>query len=259
MTTNAPPTEPGRAVPRNAVRRPRIFRYSAVGLLVALALLFCTAPFVEDLRWGDLIEAVLLTLVMVSAVVAVGGRRRVLIIALLLVAPTLAGKWANHLRPDLVPPVVFLAPGLLFVGFVALQLLGFILRARKIDSEVLCAAVAGYLLLGMLWAFGYTLLARLAPGSFAFSAGPPGQSVKGFTALYFSVITLSTVGYGDIVPVAGPARMLAMMEAMTGTFYVAILISRLVALYSSPPQSERVDGRNPAGAGGPASKEKSVL
>jgi hypothetical protein len=60
------------------------------------------------------------------------------------------------------------------------------------------------------------------------STARPGR----FSALYFSIITLTTTGYGDITPVASVARMLAMMEAITGTFYVAVLISRLVALYS---------------------------
>ena len=59
------------------------------------------------------------------------------------------------------------------------------------------------------------------------------NAMKGFTALYFSFATLCTVGYGDILPVSGVARMLAILEAGVGVFYVAILISRLVALHSS--------------------------
>ncbi len=58
--------------------------------------------------------------------------------------------------------------------------------------------------------------------------------MEGFNAFYFSFITLSTVGYGDITPVSKVARMLAATEAMTGLLYVAVLIARLVALYSSP-------------------------
>ena len=57
--------------------------------------------------------------------------------------------------------------------------------------------------------------------------------MNGFTGLYFSFITLSTVGYGDIIPVSEVARMLAIVEAMFGMFYMALLIARLVSLYSS--------------------------
>jgi hypothetical protein len=56
--------------------------------------------------------------------------------------------------------------------------------------------------------------------------------LHGFDALYFSLITLTTVGYGYIAPVSGPARMLAMMEAVTGTMYMAVLVARLVSGYS---------------------------
>jgi hypothetical protein len=99
---------------------------------------------------------------------------------------------------------------------------------------VLCAAVATYLLLGMLWASGYVLVARMNPGAFS-GVAASSQPLHGFDALYFSLSTLTTVGYGDIAPVSGPARMLAMMEVVTGTMYMAVLVARLVSGYSSEP------------------------
>jgi len=75
----------------------------------------------------------------------------------------------------------------------------------------------------------------LTPGgafSFNTKAGP--RSIEGFTGFYFSFITLSTVGYGDVTPVCRLARWLAAMEAMTGLLYVAVLIARLVSVYSAP-------------------------
>jgi len=62
--------------------------------------------------------------------------------------------------------------------------------------------------------------------------------MKGFTGFYFSFITLTTVGYGDITPVSRAARWLASMEAMTGSLYVAVLIARLVSLYSNPKSQD---------------------
>lgn len=221
-------------------------RYSAVNLLVALGLLFVTAPFVEELRFGDLLEAVLLTLVMVFAVVVVGGRRKVLIVALVLLAPALAGKWINHIRPDLLHPAVFLAASVVFFGFAVARLLAFIVQAPRVDANVLCAGVAGFLLLGLLWVPAYDAVAQLNPHAFNLPSAPGAPStLDGFSAFYFSFITLCTVGYGDISPVSKVARMLAVMEAITGLFYMAVLISRLVSVYSTvPPASEPPVGGN---------------
>src|SRR6266550_8854650 len=93
-------------------------RFSAVELLIALALLFFFFPFVEEVKGGDLIVSILLSLVLLSAVLAVASRRRTLIVALLLAIPAVAGRWINHFRPDLVPPAVFLIAGLVLVAFV---------------------------------------------------------------------------------------------------------------------------------------------
>ena len=110
-----------------------------------------------------------------------------------------------------------------------LQFLRFILRAPRVDFGVLCAGIATYLMLGLLWSFAYILVDGLVPNSFVFTVGPTSShSMNHFNALYFSFTTLSTVGYGDIVPLSGAARMLAMVEAVFGMFYVTLLIARLV-------------------------------
>jgi hypothetical protein len=212
-------------------------RYPAAQFLVALMLASVTSPFTEDLKNGDLVEVVRFTIVLSSGLLAVGGRHRSLILAIVLVTAAIIGKWVDHWQPDLVPDWFFLVPGILFVAFVTGQFLRFIARAPRVDSEVLCAGISGYMLLGLLWALAYILAAQLIPGAFAMTTGTgPDHLMNGFTAIYFSFITLSTVGYGDIVPVSGVARMLAMMESSVGIFYTTMLIARLVTLYSSPPR-----------------------
>jgi len=209
-----------------------------VQLLAALALLFFFFPFVEEVKGGDIIVSILLSLVLLCSVLAVADRKRVLVIAVALAVPAIAGRWISHFRPDLVPPPVFLTAGLVLIAFVVANLLRFVLRAPSVNVEVLCASISAFLMLGLLWTVAYWLVDQLDPGAFAFNTNEGRQSISGFNAFYFSFVTLSTVGYGDITPVSKVARMLAAMEAMTGLLYVAVLIARLVALYSSPKSDD---------------------
>jgi voltage-gated potassium channel len=219
---------------------PAVRRFSAIGLLVALTILFAAFPFIEKLESGDMLKSILLTVVLLSAVWTVAGRGPILVTALFLAVPTMAARWVHLYRPDLLPPEVFLIGAILLVLFVNYHLLRSVLRAREVTTEVLCASIAAYLLLGLAWTFAYWLVAELVPGAFSLNvtSGSDG-SIKGFNGFYFSFITLSTVGYGDITPVASVARMLAAAEAMTGLLYVAVLIARLVSLHVPKSPDEK--------------------
>src|SRR6184192_1319615 len=221
-------TKPGLA-------RFRFRRFSTVQLLIELGLFFIWAPFVEEIEGGELIVSGLFSLVLLAGVVAVADRKRVLVIAIVLAIPAIAGRWINHFRPDLAPPAVFLTAGLVLIAFVVANLLRFVLRAPSVNVEVLCASISAYLMLGLMWTMAYWLVDQLTPGAFSFNTtSETKETMAGFNAFYFSFITLSTVGYGDITPVSKVARMLAATEAMTGLLYVAVLIARLVGLYSTP-------------------------
>src|SRR6059036_3973730 len=100
------------------LRRLKFRRFSTVQLLIALALFFIWAPFVEEIEGGELIVSGLFSLVLLAGVVAVADRKRVLVIAIVLAIPAIAGRWINHFRPDLIPPAVFLAAGLILIAFV---------------------------------------------------------------------------------------------------------------------------------------------
>jgi hypothetical protein len=101
------------------------------------------------------------------------------------------------------------------------------LRAGVVDRERLLAALDAYLLAGLLFAVGYALLDRVWPGSFG-AASPLGVG----RAIYFSFVTLATLGYGDIVPASEPARGLALLEGISGNLYLTVLVARLVGLYT---------------------------
>ena len=107
---------------------------------------------------------------------------------------------------------------------------------------MLSAGIVVYLMLGMVWAEAYILLAQLDFDAFGFSSIGHFDSLEsrmnGFNAFYFSFSALTTVGFGDITPLSKVARTLAVMEAVSGTLYLAILISRLVGMYSLPRRGE---------------------
>ncbi len=106
-------------------------------------------------------------------------------------------------------------------------------QSEAVDGEHLFAALDAYLLVGVIFGVGYTLLDQISPDSFGPSAGALALP-HGF---YFSFVTLATLGYGDIVPVSDTARGLAIVEAVAGQMYLAVLVARLVSLYSQKTRS----------------------
>jgi hypothetical protein len=230
-----------------APRRAGILGFSPVHFLIFLAIFFVAAPFVEKLPLGHFLAGTLLTLALTAGVLAVSRTHKTLIVAVILAGPAVIGRWVHLFHPSL-PQEIFVAPALVYIIFLIANLLLFILRASFVNAQVLCAGIATYLLLGMAWMFAYLLVWEWAPDSFSFTAGPDASHIMtGFTACYFSFITLTTVGYGDIVPASDIARMLTIVEATTGTLFMAVLIARLVSMHSSQPGT--TEPKTPADVG----------
>jgi hypothetical protein len=102
------------------------------------------------------------------------------------------------------------------------------LRPGDVDAERIFAALDVYLLAGLTFGVAFRVVEQLAPGSFGGAhAGEP------MSFVYFSFVTIATLGYGDIIPVSGPARSLTILEAVGGQMYLAVLVARLVSLYAS--------------------------
>ena len=126
---------------------------------------------------------------------------------------------------------------MVLAAFFALTVVGFfsyLRNARTILTAHLYTAISIYLLLGMQWFAVYSAIEVFRPGSFLFNKGPVADRQS--ELLYFSLVTLTTVGYGDIVPLDGEVRMLAALEGVTGVLYVAITVALLVSAYKEPAQ-----------------------
>ena len=144
-----------------------------------------------------------------------------------LLALTVAARTADHFDSTSWLTHAADVVSALFTALVISGLLQYVVRAPRVTQNTLLAAICVYVLIGVLWGFGYLLIFRAQPS--AFQLDPSGGSAE--TQLrYFSMITLTTVGYGDILPKTPEARALAALEALVAQIYLAAIIARLVGI-----------------------------
>jgi Ion channel len=170
---------------------------------------------------------IMFTLLLVSGVAAgsTNTRTRVILVAVTLVA--LLVKWGSWLPAGAALNILREPTTLATVFVMAVAILRRVLAAGRVTTHRVQGAIIVYLLLGLGWANAYHIVENHHPGSFA------GQARGSLTIndwAYFSFVTLTTVGYGDVTPVHRVARVLAVGEALTGQLFLAVLLARLVSL-----------------------------
>ncbi len=157
--------------------------------------------------------------------------------AVVLAVPAVVGAWTGYALPGLPEAGVALGFHLsaaLFQAFVAVVLVRAVYRDPAVTVDTIGGALCGYMLTGVAFGHIYAAGEAVAPGSFAGLGGAAGERIH-FRLTYFSFITLTTVGYGDVTPLADTARSLAAFEAVVGQFYMAVLIAGLIAKGVGPP------------------------
>ena len=125
-----------------------------------------------------------------------------------------------------------LARALLGTWFVAMAgfVLSFVLAAKRVDAEHISAALCVYFLIGLGFGAFFASLDFVEPASLAGARATGALTLA--DSIYFSFVTLATLGYGDIVPASLAARSLAVLEAVFGQLYLAVLVARLVSIYA---------------------------
>jgi len=195
-------------------------------ILVVPALGFTTAS-------GRIVIDALFTLLMLAGAAAVSKKRGATIAVSGVAIAGLAVRWLGRFAPSQPMEIAIALSGVASVVTLAYVVLVQVFRAGAVNSHRIMGAIAVYLLLGLAWGETYFALALGDPGSFSLAASGASSSQNW---MYFSFVTLTTVGYGDITPVSSVARSLAILEALTGQLYPAILLARLVALEVGSPR-----------------------
>ena len=208
-------------------------------LLIALVSLFVTMPLAatsDHPLMAQTLRSVAFSLVVVTAAFAAlkDARSKVLILAL-----AFAAVVAGLVDEATTEIAIQTGSHLLTIGLLACSITSIsraLLTARHVDYDILAASLCVYALIVVLWAVLFSLLEIYSPGAFsnALSNESPVMrfgSGDASVALYFSLVTITTLGYGDLVPVTAGARSLAALEAFVGQAFVAILVARLVGLH----------------------------
>ncbi len=223
----------------------RSFWQSDRGLSALLIFLFLTLLVAPPLLRAELIPPalfdVLFSLILISGTAVVFRQRWPSILAIVLAVLTIALRWADRSGLSSLGLSVVDA-GLTFVctATLACLVLAQVLRSGTITIHRVQGAIAAYLLLGFGWASAYDLVFLLRPGAFRFPDPHPDH----LSLLYFSFVTLTTLGYGDITPVLPVTRSLAVAEALVGQIFPAVLIARLVAMELAARDRGARDARN---------------
>ncbi len=210
-------------------------------LLLSLLVYLLVSPFIPAGTMASLGVHAWLSLVLffaARAVVKTRGRRS---IALGLLGPLLALFWLSVFDVVQFSTEVSLA---LFVIYYALLVYAFVLQlvtSTEVNRNVIAGTLCLYLVIGLFWGACYNLLHALNNEAFSGNLVELANVSKIHVFNYFSMVTLTTLGYGDITPQIPGAAALCQMEAIIGQFFTAVLVAWLVGMYRRPGSESSQD------------------
>lgn len=228
---------------RQGVGLPRARFVTVLGLLLLLLVVEVSAgvrkatPILTGL-WSS----VILVVAIVTATEDRRSRRTGFTLAALAIVSngaSLAGYHPWSLSPGSALSAVF-------AGYATWRLFMGVVRSKRVTGDVLAGALAAYVLAGMSFALIYNLIDTRWPGSFATADG---RQTAIPDLLYYSFVTLLTIGFGDVVPATGPVRAVTLLEGLFGVVYTTVVMAALVAAYLTQNTARPSPGRNQTGFG----------
>lgn len=226
------------ALARLQISLGRVFRQRCFYLFISLLGLLVIAPIAAGTLQGRLVVNAAHVAVLIAAVAAVGRTTLPFIIALLLGLPAFAFQALAILNVD-EPTHGFIVSGAFYVAFylaAIVYLLRYAFSPDVMTDDKLFAGAAVYLMLGIGWAIAYSFIERVDPAAFAPRSGGADYSFSDLLFMSFGYLTSN--GPGDVVLLGAKVRMVAILEQIVGTLYVAILIARLAGIYPTKEGSK---------------------
>jgi len=200
-------------------------------LIVFIVALIVLGPFIEDFIGLRYFMDLFFSIIFIATIYAVSQKRYHIIIAAILIIPALFAVWIPDIPTNNTPLTIGYICGLIVFAFAVISILNYIFNEETVTRQTISAAVAVYLLIALMWSFIYRLIENLYPASFAVAHAKLEGAENIY--LYFSLVTITTLGYGDITPTGSQALSLAVLEAITGQIYLVVVVAWFVGLYVS--------------------------
>ena len=204
--------------------------HSQISLIVSILLLIVCSPYYWDAPLANYFNFIFLSFILLSAILTLKKRSNLLKIikqaGYLVIILTLITAITNNSYLELVNRILFV----LFLMMVAINLLVGIVRSKEVDTDVIFSAVAVYVLFGFCGAVLAAVIMFFVPTAFSLNSTYSSQFHQ---FLYFSFVTITTTGYGDILPITPLARTLAIFLALFGQLYLTVIIGILIGKYLS--------------------------
>ena len=215
----------------NASLRQHLFENRFLFLLILFFMLLFIGSFLHDyIRLRYLFDLVV-SAIFLSAMYAIVEKVRHLIITICLALPMLVSVWLKYFMANRSLLVVGGICAILFYAYAIINILKYMLKKKDISKETIYGALVIYMLMAFMWARAYSLLEMLEPGSFSM---PEGHLISDRVVfLYYSFVTITTLGYGDISPLTDKAGGLSIIEAISGQIYLVVLVAWLVGMHVS--------------------------
>ena len=199
-------------------------------LLLSLVTLIFVAPFLMPYELGGWFINFMAIAVTFFIVYTMIEKRHYFIGAVILALVILLAD-INFLVHDTVhSKVIYYSLILVFYAFAVTELLINMFRTEDINANIIFSALCTYLLIGVFYSSAYIILETLVPGSFQYQSNP-NLLLDSFDLTYFSFTALSTVGFGDIIPVTAQAKSIVILEELTGVLYLAVIVAKMVSAF----------------------------
>jgi hypothetical protein len=215
----------------NPIDRLRQSKQRFLILLFLILGLMVIVPILQRFVAVRIFIDIFLTAIFISMVYTFSYNKVHVIAGVFLAVVMLASLWLQYLDPNKwILPMGMLA-GVIFIAMVIGGIIGLIIKSEEVCRETIYAAILIYLLAALMWAFMYTFLELIDPASFNIELSRSGAYLPVFQ--YYSFVTITTLGYGDIIPITDVAKAFSVLEAVIGQLYLVVAVAWLVGMHVS--------------------------